>query len=144
MRKLVGWDRYDTPAAQHALNNLYAELRLSQNLFQPSMKSQRKERRGSRLLRRYDPPRTPFERLRASAAVDAGKVIALERLFRRTDPFVLAQHIGQHLDHVASLRSRTPQAALQRGARWRGWTFSPRAPQARALSHIRRTQFAQE
>jgi hypothetical protein len=47
MRKLVGWDRYDTPAAQYALNDLYAELRLFQNLFQPSMKSQRKERRGS-------------------------------------------------------------------------------------------------
>jgi hypothetical protein len=91
MRQLVGWDRYDTPAAQHALNDLYAELRLFQNLFQSSMKSQRKERRGSRLLRRYDPPRTPFERVRASAAVDAGKVIALERLFGRTDPFVLTR-----------------------------------------------------
>ena len=131
VRKLVGWDRYDTPAAQHALNALYAELRLFQNLFQPSMKLQRKERRGARLLRRYEPPQTPFERVRASAAVDAGKVAALERLFRRTDPFVLAQHIAGHLERLATLRSRAPHRAPRRGVQWRGWTFSPRAPQSR-------------
>jgi hypothetical protein len=75
VRKLVGWDRYDTPEAQQALNALYAELRLLQNLFQPSMKLQRKERRGSRLLRRYDRPQTPFERVRACATADAAKVL---------------------------------------------------------------------
>jgi hypothetical protein len=134
VRKLVGWDRYDTTEAQRALNALYAELRLFQNLFQPSMKLQRKERRGSRLLRRYDPPRTPFERVRACAAADAAKVAALERVRGRTDPFVLAQRIGQPLDRMASLRSRAPQAAPQLGARWRGWTFNPRAPQSIAAS----------
>lgn len=35
VRKLVGWDRYDTLDAQQALNALYADLRLFQNLFQP-------------------------------------------------------------------------------------------------------------
>ena len=130
VRKLVGWDRYDTPEAQGALNALYAELRLFQNLFQPSMKLQRKERRGSRLLRRYDLPQTPFERVRACASVEAATVAALERVLTRTDPFGLAQRIGQHLDRVASLRSRAPQAAPQRGVRWRGWTFSSRAPQS--------------
>ena len=135
VRKLVGWDRYDTPEAQQALNVLYAELRLFQNLFQPSMKLLRKERRGSRLLRRYDAPQTPWERVQACVDVDAAKVAALERRFRRTDPFVLAQHIGQHLEQVASLRSRTPQPASRLGIRWRGWTFSSRAPQSRAMSH---------
>ena len=135
VRKLVGWDRYDTMEAQQALNVLYAELRLFQNLFQPSMKLLRKERRGSRLLRRYDAPQTPWERVQACADVDAAKVAALERRFRRTDPFVLAQHIGQHLDQVASLRSRSPQPASRLGIRWRGWTFSSRAPQSRAMSH---------
>jgi len=134
VRKLVGWDRYDTPEAQRALNALYAELRCFQNLFQPSMKLLRKERRGSRLLRRYDQPQTPFERVRACAAAEAASVAALERLFRHTDPFVLAQRIAMHLDRVASLRSRVPQAAPPRGVRWRGWTFSPRAPQSRITS----------
>lgn len=134
VRKLVGWDRYDTPEAQRALNALYAELRLFQNLFQPSMKLQRKERRGSRVLRRYDRPQTPFERVRAGASVDAAKVAALERVLTRTDPFGLAQRIGQHLEQVAALRRRAPRIAPRLGVRWRGWTFSPRAPQSIAAS----------
>ena len=134
VRTLVGWDRYDTPEAQQALNVLYAERRLVQNLFQPSMKLRRKERCGARLLRRYDPPHRPFERVRVCAGVDATKVAALERLLQRTDPFVRAQRMGQHLERLASLRSRTPQAAPRPGARWRGWPFSPRAPQSIAVS----------
>jgi len=134
VRKLVGWDRYDTPEAQRALNALYTKLRLFQNLFQPSMKLLRKERRGARLLRWYDGPQTPFERVRACREADVKKVAALERLFRRTDPFVLAQHIGQHLDRVASLRSQPPPPS-RLGSRWRGRTFSPRASQARPLSY---------
>jgi hypothetical protein len=130
VRKLLGWDRYDPLEAQQALNVLYADLRLFQNLFQPSMQLPRKERRGSRLLRRYDRPQTPFERVRACATADAAQVAALEGVLKRTDPFILAQRIAQHLERVASLRSRAPQPAPRLGARWRGWTFSPRAPQS--------------
>ena len=38
VRKLVGYDRYDSPAALAALNALYADLRLLQNLWLPSVK----------------------------------------------------------------------------------------------------------
>lgn len=134
VRKLLGWDRYDTPHAQQALNALYAELRLFQNLFQPSMKLERKERRGSRLLRRYDPPQTPLARVCACPQADPAKVAVLRQVLRRTDPFVLAQRIAQQLERVATLRSRAPQAASRLGTRWRGWTFSPRAPQSVAAS----------
>ncbi|MDH4244569.1 MAG: hypothetical protein OEV38_12520, partial [Nitrospira sp.] len=134
VRKLIGWDRYETLEAQQALNALYADLRLFQNLFQPSMKLVRQERRGSRLLRRYDRPQTPLERVRTSTEADVTKVTALERLFRCTDPFVLAQQIASHLEHVATLRSRVPQTGPRPGVRWRGWTFSPPAPQSRVAS----------
>ena len=127
-------ERYDTPAARAALALLYADLRLFQNLFQPSMKLVRQERRGSRLLRRYDRPQTPLERVRTSTEADVTKVTALERLFRCTDPFVLAQQIASHLEHVATLRSRVPQTGPRPGVRWRGWTFSPPAPQSRVAS----------
>jgi hypothetical protein len=134
VRKLVGWDRYDTPEAQRALNALYVDLRLFQNLFQPSMKLLRKERRGSRLLRRYDRPQTPFARVGACPQADPAKVAALRRVLVRTDPFALAQRIAQHLDRVAALRSRGPQPAPRTRTPWRGWTFSPRAPQGQAVS----------
>lgn len=63
VRKLVGCDCYDSAAALQALNALYADLRLFQNLFQPSIKLLTKVRKGSRLIRRYDRPQTPFEQV---------------------------------------------------------------------------------
>ena len=57
VRKLVGWDRYDSAAAVGLLNDLYRhEPRLMMNLFQSSVKLLRKERVGSRLKRIYDTP----------------------------------------------------------------------------------------
>ena len=73
VRKLMGWDRYDTAKAQEAANQLYDELRIFQNLFQPSMKLRCKIRIGSRLIRRYDTPRTPFERVVESRKGDPKK-----------------------------------------------------------------------
>jgi hypothetical protein len=71
VRKLLGWDRYDSPAALAAINDLYRnELRLMMNLIQPSVKLRPKTRVGSRLRRVYDTPQTPLDRLLATAGVD--------------------------------------------------------------------------
>jgi hypothetical protein len=142
VRKLVGWDRYDSQAAQQALNALYADLRIFQNGFQPSMKLQRKERRGSRLLRRYDAPRTPWARVQASPDADPVKVAALARVFATTDPFALAQRIDQHLERLAGLRSRAPQPRPQARTPWRGWTFRPRAQAFRERGAAKSTHTA--
>jgi transposase InsO family protein len=48
VRKLLGWDRYDTQKAVEAINDLYRnEMHLFMNLFMPSMKLLTKERVGS-------------------------------------------------------------------------------------------------
>src|SRR4029077_18551904 len=71
VRKLLGYARYDSPEALHAINALYVQdLRLLQNLFLPSVKLLRKERVGSRIRRRYDRPQTPFERVLACPEAD--------------------------------------------------------------------------
>jgi hypothetical protein len=104
VRKLLGYVRYDTPAAQAAIHALYRhELRLFQNLFLPSVKLLRKERVGARLRRRYDAPRTPLERVLASPAVDPARAAELRRLREQLDPFALAQAIEQKLDRIYAL-----------------------------------------
>lgn len=55
VRKLLGWQRYDTAETLQRINSLYEKLRLFQNLFQPSMKLSRKIRKGSRVMRRPPP-----------------------------------------------------------------------------------------
>ncbi len=107
VRKLIGWDRYDSPAAVGLLNDLYRhELRRMMNLFQPSVKLRRKERVGSRLKRIYDRPQTPLDRLRACRGADRAKVNELLRLRATTDPFELAIIIEKKIDRIAALARR--------------------------------------
>jgi hypothetical protein len=143
VRKLVGWERYDTEQALAVLNALYADLRLFQNLFQPSMKLVRKVRMGSRLIRRYDQPQTPFERVRACPEADPAKVATLQRVLETTDPFALSRRIDRHLEHLWALAtrvSRTPRETAPRPPQprastpWRGWTFSRRVHNQKRMS----------
>ena len=103
VRKLVGYDRYDSPAALAALNALYADLRLLQNLWLPSVKLVTKTRIGSRLRRVYSPPQTPLDRVRACPTADPAKVAALTRLHATLDPFALAARIEQQQARLYAL-----------------------------------------
>ncbi len=113
VRKLIGWDRYDTPEAVAALNDLYAhELRLYMNLFQPSVKLIRTEQRGSRQARRYDEPQTPLDRLAKMPGADPRKVADLLHLRARLDPFALSRTIRRKLERIWAMRhtgKRTPK-----------------------------------
>jgi len=107
VRRLIGWDRYDSAAAVGLLNDLYRhELRQMMNLFQPSVKLLRKERIGSRLKRIYDTPQTPLDRLRAGKDFDRATVDQLLRLRTTTDPFELSKTIEKKLDRIAALAPR--------------------------------------
>ena len=103
VRKLMGYVRYDSAAALQAMNVVYADLRLLQNLFLPSVKLQRKERVGARLRRYYDAPQTPLERVRVCPQADAGTVAALTRQRDRLDPFALAARIDRQLAQLYAL-----------------------------------------
>ena len=104
VRKLLGYVRYDSPAALDATNALYRhELRLFQNLFLPSVKLVRKVRVGSRVRRVYDRPQTPFERVLACPEADPVQVAHLKARRDRLDPFALAQAIDQKLTQLYAL-----------------------------------------
>ena len=101
VRKLLGWDRYDSDEALQAMNDLYThELRLYMNLFQPSVKLVKTERRGSHLRRFYDEPTTPLDRLIASAKADRLKVAHLKALRQRLDPIALSMIIDKKLEKI--------------------------------------------
>jgi hypothetical protein len=101
VRKLVGWDRYDSPAAVAALNDLYrGELRLYLNLFLPSVKLVGKKRVGSKLIRQYDHPKTPFQRVLDSGSGDPKKIAALKQLRATLDPFKLSTTIEKKIERI--------------------------------------------
>lgn len=130
VRKLLGWDRYDSSQALEAINDLYRhELRLMMNLFQPSVKLVRKVRVGSRLRRVYARPQTPLDRLLAAGGGHPTEVAVLQQLRDRLDPFALAEVIDHKLARIYRLanhrQSPRPSAAS--------------APPRQAVSRIGRT-----
>ncbi len=114
VRKLMGYVRYDSEAAVAAMNAVYADLRLLQNLFLPSVKLITKERVGARVRRRYDQPQIPLDRVRACSEADPAKVQALVALRARLDPFQLAQRIDAALSQVYELANHRVRASAPR------------------------------
>ena len=91
VRKLLGWDRYDSPTAVTAINDLYRqELRLWVNLDLPSVKLVKKVRVGSKVRRVYDTAQTPLQRVLASGQADAERVAELKKVRLSRDPFRLS------------------------------------------------------
>jgi hypothetical protein len=154
LRKLLGWDRYDSLQAQAAINALYRqELRLMMNLYQPSVKLVRKTRVGARLRRTYDCPQTPLDRLLASGVGDPTHLRVLQRLRCRLDPFALAAAIDRKLTRIYRLANRrhsprlgavlngaVSSVALPSPRRWNhDWLFQPRLSRRHAVGAPVRT-----
>lgn len=107
VRKLLGWDRYDSQAAVEALNDLYRqELRWLLNLYLPSVKMVKKTRVGSKLRRVYDAPQTPLERVAGSGYAEPSRLAELTKLQSRLDPFELARSIDRKLKRIYELANR--------------------------------------
>src|SRR5216684_1818974 len=116
VRKLLGWDRYDSTEAVEAINDLYRnELRLWLNLYLPSVQLVKKIRVGSKLRRVYDAPQTPLERVARSAQADATQVAELQQLRQNLNPFQLAKTIDRKLERIYRLanRRRSPKPSQE-------------------------------
>lgn len=114
VRKLLGWERYDTLEALNAINRLYEQLRIFQNLFQPSMKLSIKIRKGSRVIRRYDQPSTPLQRVLQSSENTLPQIQELKSTLKTTDPFELSRDIDQRLDSLYNLAAQRHGAAREK------------------------------
>lgn len=107
VRKLIGYDRYDTQAAVDAMNDLYRhEWRLFCNLFLPSVKLAKKIRIGAKIKRVYGPAKTPLDRLLESGKGDRAKLEALKELRAKTNPFRLSEVVNKKLGIIWELASR--------------------------------------
>lgn len=115
VRRVFGWERYDTPEQCAAMNTLYrGPLCRMQNFFQPCVKLVEKTRVGSKVSRRYDEARTPLERLRAHYAGQS-LPLAIQKCMaecQNIDPFELSKHLESSLKSL----SRTCGAAEQKRA----------------------------
>jgi transposase InsO family protein len=103
VRRLLGWERYDTAEQCRQMNALYRnELSCMQNLFQPCVKLVEKVRVGSKVRRRYDAATTPLERLVACYG-DAPIPLRVQQFLAKReniDPFELSWRIDSALERL--------------------------------------------
>jgi hypothetical protein len=99
VRRAVGYMRHDTPKELLILNRLYYYLCLRSNFFLPSMKLESKQRIGSKIVKRYKLPETPYQRLLCSADVTQQAKLQLKRTYQELNPAQLTREIAQ-LQHA--------------------------------------------
>lgn len=100
VRRLVGYDRYNSHQAFEYLNCLYELVRLYTNFFQPALKLQFKTRHGAKVHKIYDAARTPYQRLAASGVLDEAQQEELEQLYQSLNPVRLRAQIDATLEEL--------------------------------------------
>ena len=95
VRRAVGYLRYDTEEEMRIMNKLYKVLRFYTNFFLPSMKLIEKTRMGSKVIKKYDKPETPYRRTINSDTVSEEVKERLRRTYEELNPFRLKREIDK-------------------------------------------------
>lgn len=104
IRQYLGYHRFDRAELVPLLNDLYTkQWSLFFNFFIPSAKIISKERIDSKIIKTFDSPKTPFERLLASDIIPKKTKKALTILFNGLNPFELQKIMDTKIKNILSL-----------------------------------------
>jgi hypothetical protein len=108
VRRTVGYLRYDRLEELHLLGEIYRRQTLLTNYFYPWMKLISKSRRGARVYRRYDTPRTPCQRLLELSEVPESTRQALQDTFLSLNPAALKRELTELQNRLYELAASKP------------------------------------
>jgi len=109
VRQWTGYDRFDRSVIKDLLNDVYKnELRLFQNFFIPSMKLLEKRRVRSKIIKKHDKAKTPYQRVLEHPSVSPQNKAKLTKIFQKLNPFKLRLAIDKKLAKIRSLASKSP------------------------------------
>ncbi len=98
VRQFIGYERIESETATRILNELYRDLWCPfLNFFMPTFKLIRKERIGSKIIKKHETPKTPYERLMESESLSHEQKETLKTLHASLDPFELKEKIEEKL-----------------------------------------------
>ena len=108
VRQKLGYRRFENRKIVDLLNDLYKnEWRLYHNFFLPSVKLIEKERIRSKVIKKHDKPKTPYQRVLEADSVDVPNSIK-QKLTEQLDylnPFVLKKIIDSKINQILKLAS---------------------------------------
>jgi hypothetical protein len=110
VRQWFGYHRLDKHALVGLMNHLYThEWRFYHNFFLPSVKLVEKKLVEGKAIKRYDQPKTPYQRVLESPCVSASIKRSLKEQFETLNPFKLRKAIEDELNTIFKiLRSTKP------------------------------------
>lgn len=95
VRHTVGYDRWETEQELALLESIYDDLRLYINFFQPSFKLIAKERIDNKTIKRYDPAKTPYQRVLVRKDISLEAKARLAHIYVQLNPAELRRRIDQ-------------------------------------------------
>lgn len=94
VRQYLGYQRFQHQALVEKLNHLYTtEWNIYFNFFIPSVKLIAKNRVGSKVVKTYDKPKTPMQRLIESEHISTEQKQQLTKTLEQLNPFQLQQRM---------------------------------------------------
>lgn len=108
VRKSVGYLRYETKAEVELMNQIYTKLRLYTNFFQPQSKCIEKIRIGSKIKKRYDKAKTPYQRILECDSIDGKIKQSLKNLYKTLNPVALKREIVYLQDKLYNMAMEKP------------------------------------
>jgi hypothetical protein len=103
VRAYLGYNRLDTVAHTKLVNELYDQLWLYHNFFQPVMRLSEKHFEDGRCKRIYDSALPPFDRLCRAKILASEKQAKLTALRQATNPVELRKKIQDLIDKISVL-----------------------------------------
>jgi len=104
IRQYLGYQRFDNPKIVDMLNDIYMNYWSKFfNFFIPSGKIISKQRVGSKIIKKHDKPKTPFERLLESFYIPKTKKKKLLALRKTLNPFELQNIIQLKINEILNL-----------------------------------------
>lgn len=113
IRAYVGYHRLDTVAQTHLLNQLYDQLWLYHNFFQPLMRLCEKQVENGRTKRIYDSALPPLDRLCRTQLLSPPKQAQLLALRHTTNPVQLRKNIQTLIDKIFALPCAAAQGSVE-------------------------------
>ena len=103
VRRLIGYDRFESEEELALLRAIYQDLRLLVNFFQPVLKLVGKEQVDGKTIKRYDQAATPFRRILASKEVTIEVKARLTALYFQLNPVTLRNQIDLNVARLWKL-----------------------------------------
>ena len=98
VRELFGYERFDHGAQVKMMNHIYKTLwNPLWNYFTPVMKLEQKVRVGGKIIKRYDKPKTPYQRIMDCGTLTCAEMNKLEKQYQDLNPFELKKELEKQL-----------------------------------------------